>query len=208
MFAAETLNIFEYQCPKCFSSDRDRLYALYFEKLNSEGKLKDVETFIDFAPATSLSNFIKGLGFKNYRTADLYMKHVDDKVDLTNMNVYKDQSIDAFLCSHILEHIPDDRKAISELFRVLSKKGFGIVMVPINLVNESIYEGIPADTEAERWHHYGQFDHVRLYNKSGFVERLAAAGFKVTEYGMSFFSEKEFNKAGIHPRSILYVVSK
>lgn len=208
-FHTETFNFPQYWCSNCHANDRDRLYALYyreeFAKIDKSKKYR----FIDFAPETgSLADFIKSQPFLNYRSADLYMPNVDDKVDLQDMGIYEDNSVDYFLCSHILEHVPDDRKAMSELYRILKPGGKGIAMVPIDLSITDVQEDPSITDENERWRLFGQNDHVRLYSKQGFVQRLKETGFKVTELGKEHFGEETFVKSGIYPRSVLYIVEK
>lgn len=208
-FHAETFNFQQYWCSNCGANDRDRLYALYYRQEFAKVDKSKKYRFIDFAPETgSLADFIKSQPFLNYRSADLFMPNVDDKVDLQDMRIYEDNSVDYFLCSHILEHVPDDYKAMSELYRILKPGGKGIAMVPIDLVREEIFEDPTITDEKDRWKYFGQFDHVRLYNKKGFVKRLTETGFKVTELGKEYFGEQVFTKSGIYPRSVLYIVEK
>lgn len=208
IFADETLNFLEFECPACGAYDRDRLYALYYQKLFAGLDASRKHVFIDFAPSPFLSPLLRRQGLLQYRTADLVNPNVDDLVDLTDMNIYKDNSVDFFLCSHILEHVPDDQKAMRELFRILRVGGQGIVMVPILLSLEEIYEDADMVTGADRWRHFGQNDHVRIYSKQGFVSRLEQASFKVNQYGVNYFSEASFSRHGINQRSVLYVVEK
>jgi hypothetical protein len=81
-------------------------------------------------------------------------------------------------------------------------------MVPIHLGIEHDLENPEYKTEADRWKYYGQNDHVRMYSKQGFVNKLTSAGFKVNELGKDHFGECVFTLHGIHPRSILYLVEK
>ena len=207
IFAAETFNLFDYECPSCGAPDRDRLYALYLgQKLATLDGTKKYE-FRDFGPHPALSEAIRSHPFLNYRSADLFKDGVSDKLDITNMPIYKDDSIDIFICSHVLEHVEDDRKAIAELYRILKPGGWGIVMVPIMLTLSEIHEG-PSLTESERCKYFGQASHVRMYSKQGFVQRLEHSGFKVNQFGISYFGADIFEKCGIHHRSVLYVVEK
>ena len=207
IFATETLNVFDYECPACSATDRDRLYALYLgQKLPTLDGTKKYE-FRDFGPHPALSEAIRSHPFLNYRSADLFKDGVSDKLDITNMPIYKDDSIDIFICSHVLEHVEDDRKAIAELYRILKPGGWGIVMVPIMLTLSEIHEG-PSLTESERCKYFGQASHVRMYSKQGFVQRLEHSGFKVNQFGISYFGADIFEKCGIHHRSVLYVVEK
>jgi len=81
-------------------------------------------------------------------------------------------------------------------------------MVPINLAAQKMDEDPAVTDEAERWRRFGQNDHVRLYTKAGFVERIHDAGFKVHQYGQEHFGAAAFALHGITPRSLLYVVEK
>ena len=208
-FCNETFNYLKYSCPICGSSDRNRLYALYFKRrfLTITGNEKK-HHFLDIAPDRNLTKWIKRFPFIHYCSVDLYMEGVDDKADLTDFSIYETDSFDIILCSHVLEHIEDDRKAMAELFRVLKPGGFAIVMVPIILTLKEDIETPEWTTESDRWKYYGQNDHVRIYSKKGFVNKLQETGFQVNQLGMDFFGDKIFEKNGINPRSVLYVVEK
>lgn len=206
-FQTETINSLSYSCPICGASDRDRLYALYF---NSESSQIDKTIYLlDIAPSLSLQRHIKSeYQHVIYRSADLFMTNVDDIVDITNMEIYADSSFDFFICSHVLEHIENDKKAMSELYRILKPGGRGIAMVPILLSLEEDYENPSITTPEGRWKHFGQDDHVRIYSKPGFISKLTSTGFQVRQLGIDFFGADCFIKYGIHPRSVLYIVEK
>ena len=136
------------------------------------------------------------------------MEDVDLVLDITNMHSIPDETYDFFICSHVLEHILDDKKALSELFRILKTGGSGILMVPINLRIDKIEEDPSLEDVAERWRRFGQDDHIRLYSKKGFIERVEAAGFAINQYGIDFFGKDVFFQHGISPKSILYIVEK
>ena len=204
----ETLNLFAYSCPSCKASDRSRLYALFFdEELRSRSVSAPFE-LVDFAPEAALASYLRAIPNVSYRSADLLMDDVDDTADLTDLHMYADDSKDAFVCSHLLEHVPDDRKAMSELFRILKPGGFGIAMVPIALTMTETHEDPSVVSKTDRWKYYGQDDHVRAYAKSDFVSRLSEAGFDVEQLGATHFGKETFKEHGIHPRSVLYVVRK
>jgi SAM-dependent methyltransferase len=206
MFSFETMNMFGYSCPRCYANDRDRLYALYIEKKFANVPEGTKYNLLDIAPSL-LSGYLRKLPYLNYRSADLY-NPADDKVDITDMNIYEDGRFDVFVCSHVLEHIKDDIKAMKELHRVLKPGGWGIAMVPITNAIEETYENDSITTDADRWKYFGQDDHVRMYSKKGFVGNLEKAGFKVDQLGIDYFGSNVFERHGIHPRSILYIVSK
>jgi SAM-dependent methyltransferase len=205
---AETCNVAEYLCPSCEASDRDRLYALFLADYLTN---LDNAEIVDFGPSTALSAFIRrAIKSKTikYRTADLLTDNADDKVDVTNLQSYANDQFDCFICSHVLEHVPDDRKALRELHRILKPGAQAILMVPIILSLDEIDEDSSVTDEAERWRRFGQGDHIRLYSKRGFLERVREAGFEVHELGREFFGAELFERAGISRQSVLYVVEK
>ena len=201
----ETLNYRAYSCPHCGASDRDRLYAIFISKYLSEVDRPSI-SLLDIAPSASLSQYLKGTGKILLRTADLMMKGVDDNIDVTNMTCYADESFDFFICSHVLEHVTDDLKAMKELRRVLKLGGCGILMVPILLSLEQIDEDPLLEDVGERWRRFGQDDHVRMYSKNGFVQRAESAGFIVKQYGHDYFGSDVLETHGINNKSVLYVV--
>lgn len=200
----ETLSYKRYTCPNCGSSDRDRLYKLYIDKNEN---FKKSAKILDFAPSLLIENYLRPKA-KGYRSADLLIDSYDDKVDVTNMKNYKDNTFDFFICSHVLEHVDDDKKALSELYRVLKKGGRGILMTPI--INKSgVQDEDPKVKKvSERWRRFAQDDHVRLYEKKVFLERVKDAGFNVKQYSIWNLGLYTALRIGITPQSRLYVVEK
>jgi SAM-dependent methyltransferase len=87
---------------------------------------------------------------------------------------FEDDSFDAILCVHVLEHVADDRAALRELRRVLRPRGWAVIQVPI-LRDKTIED--PAEQDpAQRLRRFGQDDHVRVYGED-FFDRLSEAGF-------------------------------
>src|SRR4029077_12406824 len=113
---------------------------------------------------------------------------------------------DVFLCSHVLEHVSDDRKAMRELHRILKPGGFGVVLVPLVSGVEETREDPAIDTPELRWKYYGLDDHVRQYGKRDFVHRLMGVGFAVDQLGIDHFGAAALKEAGIAEKSVLYVV--
>ncbi|MDD5455808.1 MAG: methyltransferase domain-containing protein [Candidatus Margulisbacteria bacterium] len=207
-FHFETLNIFNYLCPVCKASDRERLYAMFLKNNLNTNLIKNYIKLLEFAPSKALKKFIVRNPQLEYKTADLYLKPIDYQVDISAMPALADNSFDIILCSHVLEHVPNDRQALKELQRILKPHGWAIIMVPIMLdINEDL-EYNRSLTAEERWKYYAQDDHVRLYSRAGFLQKLVDAGFKVKMLDQTFFGADEFASNGIHPRSVLYVVEK
>ena len=201
----EMINPVEYICPNCEAVDRERAYALVMKKVLPQDKNFKI---LDIAPRKCLENFVKNNFPKaEYKTCDLFMPDVDYKLDITDMKDIADGSFDFFICSHVLEHVTDDLKAMRELNRILSADGKGIVVVPINLNQTEIDEDPSVTDVTERWQRFGQDDHVRAYSKKGFVARLEKAGFKVAEYDKNFFGAEKMAENGLTETSVVYVVS-
>ncbi|MDN3725277.1 methyltransferase domain-containing protein [Aequorivita sp. SDUM287046] len=205
-FLFETLNIKDYSCSNCGASDRDRLMMLYMKKYLID---KKSVRLIDFAPAKALGNALKNQSSIEYRSADLYMESVDDKIDIRDMHVYPDESFDFFICSHILEHVDEDAKALDELYRITAKNGGGILLVPILLgLEKSVENKEYLKSEHLRWKYFGQDDHVRMYSKSDFLERIENSGFKIEQISETYFDAGLFEQCGLDKKSTLYIVEK
>ena len=142
------------------------------------------------APEQCFLHLFKKLKNLDYTTADLYAPKVDVKADILNLP-FAENSFDMVFCNHVLEHIEDDAKAMSELFRVLKPGGMGIFQVPQDLNREKTFEDFSITDPEERAEHFGQYDHVRVYGRDYF-DRLRKAGFQVLEvdYSKNLSSEK------------------
>ncbi len=143
----------------------------------------------------------------NYISADLYSPIVDVKADILDLP-FPDESFDIIFCNHVLEHIEDDAKAMSELYRVMKPGGWGIFQVPMKNSLEKTYEDFTITDPKERQKHFGQYDHVRWYGMDYF-DRLRNAGFETDANSYSQkFSEAEIKKYGLRSNEILPVVYK
>lgn len=164
-------------CPGCGSRERHRASWLFLEE--RPDLLAGAESLLHFAPEPYLRDRLAATPGLRYITADLVPGRADLPLDVTDLKL-PDATFGAVLCSHVLEHVPDDRRAMRELHRILRPGGWAIVMVPLDLRLESTYED-PSITEPEgRLEAFLQFDHVRLYARDIAV-RLREAGFRVEE---------------------------
>lgn len=205
--AMETFNLKAFSCPKCDATDRERLMAIYLDAVWQSFEPGRRIRLIDFAPAYPLSRKLKRYPHIDYRSADLYRNDVQDRIDLTGI-AYADASVDIFICSHVLEHIPDDRRAMRELRRILRPDGFGLVLVPLVVGVEETHEDPAIASIEERWKYFGMGDHVRQYGRRDFIERLTEAGFVVEQLGIDHFGREAFRRHGIADNSVLYVVRR
>lgn len=196
-----------YTCLNCGASDRERLYTYWIELQLKSNKLSVNNQVIHFAPEAILSCKLRTLSFKVYHTADLMMEDCDYQADMMSMP-FDNESYDFFICSHVLEHVESDDKAIAELYRITKKGGYGILMAPIIVGLEKTLEDPSVTNEAERWRLFGQNDHVRLYAHDDYVNKIRHYGFHVEELGEEYFGKQVFQSLGLKPTSVLYVVSK
>lgn len=204
--AFETLNLEAFTCPRCDAFDRDRLTSIYLDEVFKSFDHNRTYRLLEFAPGDALHKKLKRYPFIAYRSADLSRKTVDERVDLTDMVAYPNRSLDIILCSHILEHIPEDRKAMREIARVLKPDGFAVILVPLVVGLDETHEDPSMNTEALRWKYFGMGDHVRQYGKRDLIARLEAAGLNVEQVGIDHFGAEMFRRAGIAENSVLYVV--
>jgi predicted SAM-dependent methyltransferase len=190
--------------PSSLSLERHRLLWLYLKKTDFFTTQKDV---LHVAPEQCFYKIFRKQKNLNYLTTDLYSPLADVKADICDLP-FEDNSYDVVFCNHVLEHIEDDKKAMSELYRVLKPGGMGIFQIPQDLSKKSTYEDFSITTPEERKKHFGQYDHVRIYGQDYF-NKLKDVGFKVKEEKCStLFNAKEIDLYRLVSNEILPVCSK
>lgn len=162
--------------PSTLSLERHRLLWLY---LNEETPFfSEKKKVLHMAPEQCFLNRFKKLNH-HYTTADLYSPIADVKADITQLP-FEDESFDVIFCNHVLEHIPDDTKAMQELYRVMKSGGMGIFQIPQDLNRAETFEDDSITDPKERAKIFGQYDHVRVYGRDYF-NKLRSIGFTVEE---------------------------
>ena len=184
-------------CPKCGSLARDRrLWTILESEL-----IKPGITVLDFSPSRSLARKMKAIQDIKYISTDLSGNFIADfQYDITKLDL-EDNTIDLVICYHVLEHIPDDAKAMAELYRVLKPGGKAIIQTPFK--EGDIYEDFSITSPQEREIHFGQDDHVRFYSVSGLKQRLENTGFNVT---VSLHNADDFH--GLTANETVFIVTK
>lgn len=206
MAVSETLNKEEYLCPVCSCSDRDRMIVSFLKKINLQ-KCAEGARVLQIAPAASIDKWIQiKCPHVNYETTDLYMDNVSFQSDIQDLKEIEDETYDLIICSHVLEHVSDDRKAMAAMKRVLKKDGRIAFLVPIDLSRTEIDEEWGCSKE-ENWRRFGQDDHCRAYSKKGLIERLSEF-FYIHSLGKEYFGEEIFRECGLTDTSTLYVLTK
>jgi SAM-dependent methyltransferase len=164
-------------CPGCGAHERHRGLWLYLRDRLQLGR--EPLRLLHFAPEYALRGPIEALERLDYVTADLDPDGVDVQLDITEMP-FDDRAFDAIVCSHVLEHVADDRAAMSELARVLRPGGWLLVLVPLDPSREHTYEDPAVQAPEAREREFLQSDHVRLYAHD-IADRLRDAGLSVRE---------------------------
>lgn len=191
--------------PGTLSLERHRQMWLYLQ--NETDFFTRNYKVLHIAPEQEFLRRFKKMKNLHYTSADLFSPIVDVKADLLDLP-FENESFDIVFCNHVLEHIEDDRKAMSELYRVMKKGGWGIFQVPMKNSLEKTYEDFTIKDPKERQKHFGQYDHVRWYGLDYFT-RLRSVGFDAQSLFYSQkFSKEDIRKFGLMATEILPVVFK
>ncbi|MFV8837878.1 class I SAM-dependent methyltransferase [Salinimicrobium soli] len=167
--------------PSTLSLERHRLLWLYLKEHTNF--FTAPHKVLHFAPEQAFYKRFRKLENLDYTTTDLESPLADVKADICDLP-FEDNSFDFILCNHVLEHIPDDEKAMQELFRILTPGGTAILQIPQDLNREGTFEDDSITDPKERAKIFGQYDHVRVYGRDYF-DKLRSIGFKVEEVDLT-----------------------
>lgn len=182
--------------PGTLSLERHRLIWLYLQR--ETNFFKTSAKLLHMAPEKAFMKRLKKLKHLAYTTCDLESPLADVKTDICDLP-FDDASFDWILCNHVLEHIPNDTKAMQELYRVLKPGGIALLQVPLESNRKETFEDDSIVNKAERTKVFGQYDHVRVYGKDYF-DKLRQTGFEV--------SEIQFGKSLTEAERLRYAVTK
>lgn len=190
-----TLENEDLMCPFCGSLSRTRrLWNL----LNSNKSIKN--NILHFSPPRSVYRQLKKKQAINYYSTDFTDAFLADyKFDITDIN-QSNEKFDLIICYHILEHILEDKKAMTELYRVLKPNGVIYIQTPFK--EGDIYEDYNIISPEEREQHFGQDDHVRIYSVDGLKNRLEHCNFNVSTITFSNQND-DFYLGCLSPETIL-----
>ena len=200
-------------CFNCGSLERHRLLWMFMERKTDLPSGKKIR-LLHFAPEKCFFKKFTSLSNIEYFPCDLFPEIFKfdktgkiQKIDITAIP-HSDNYFDVILCNHVLEHIPDDRRAMRELHRVMAKGGWGIFQVPIDYNREKTYEDFSITSPEERAIAFGQIDHVRWYGQD-YKERLKSVGFDVDENDyVRKFSAAEVARFGFNSGEMIYHCNK
>jgi SAM-dependent methyltransferase len=190
-------------CPKCRSLERHRFFALVLDMLAFA--LDDVAVLLEIAPSPETTSLLADLGPRTHVRLDLGADNrlVDVLGSLTELPL-PDRSVDLLVCYHVLEHIPNDRRAMTEIARVLSPTGVGLIQVPFR--KGTVTDEDPEAGEDERVRRFGRADHVRYYGDD-FEDRLVDAGLSMERFTpRSVVGEHMSTWLHLNPDELVWVV--
>lgn len=164
------------QCPVCGCLARHRLIWQYLTAKVGLGDGTPLR-LLHFAPEPILQRRLQRVSGIDYLSAD-----IDSPLAMVRMDIMDiaepDSSFEAIICAHVLAHVPDDHRAIAEMYRVLRPGGWAVIQTSVD-EDRPTFEDPSARTVEERVAAYGQVDLWRHYGND-LPDRLAAAGFAVT----------------------------
>lgn len=192
-------------CPSCMSTSRERLIIAILKNTSGlPGK-----NVLHLSPEPKIFQYLKTKC--TITSADLmpgFYKTIDRKIQFANATQlpYDDERFDLVIANHIMEHIPEDRKAMREIYRVLKPGGRCILQVPFSVVVSSTLENVHLSDPKKRAELFGQKDHVRIYNLFDYINRLKDAGFTV-EY-WPYDSLSHYYQYAIQPNEGFFSIQK
>jgi hypothetical protein len=192
-------------CPRCGAQERHRALWLYMRERTDLFSRPSL-SILHWAPEYALQRSLGTLPNAAYVSADLDGHEAMQHMDMTDVP-FKDGAFDLIVCVHVLEHVPDDRRAMREMVRVLRPGGMALLLVPIVLERPTLEDPAIA-TPAQRKEAYWQEDHVRLYG-ADFPQRLEEEGFSVTvDRWVRTLDRATVDRYGLFPLEDVYVATK
>jgi SAM-dependent methyltransferase len=193
------------KCPKCGSLKRHRLLCDYLEKRTDFFTAH--KKVLNISPLPFFQKKFKNLKNLDYISADISSPMVMIRIDITNIAT-PDNQFDCIICYHVLEHIPDDKKAMKELFRVLKPGGWAILQSPVCYNLDKTFEDPNIVSPEKKRRVFGQEDHVRRYGRD-YKDRLQRAGFTVRlDNYVKELEDDKIKKYDLPKNEIIYFCTK
>ena len=196
-------------CPNCHSADRERMIYIYLRDCTDLLDGTRSYKVLHIAPENNLGRVLREQSHLEYLSGDLNPKRSLNmvRIDITDIQ-YPENSFDVIICSHVLEHVTSDRKAMAELYRVLKPGGWAILQVPLSVTLKETFEDKSVVIEKDRERVFGQFDHVRIYAKDDYKNRLESVGFNVRVFNLAEELGEKAVRYAFQKDENLYVCSR
>jgi SAM-dependent methyltransferase len=193
-------------CPGCLSLERHRLMGLYLTRKTNF--YKDNLKVLHVAPEYCFIDRFERMPNLEYITADIESPLAKVKMDIHDIP-FPENTFDVAFCNHVMEHVDDYIKAMSELYRVLKPGGWALIQSPQNLNYANTYEDPTITEPAEREKHFLQNDHLRLFGRD-YGRELEKGGFQVTEdrFVMDELTKQEVARYSLPSQEIVYFCQK
>ena len=197
------------QCPSCGSLERHRMIWMFLEEKKF---LEGAISLLHISPEKVFFSRFKNNSNIDYVPGDKFDPGYSYPAGTVDMDIteiaYPDNHFDGIICSHVLEHVPEDQKAMRELYRVMKPGGWAILLVPIDKTRDTTLEDPSITDPEERARVFWQKDHVRLYGND-FGSKLQEAGFIVEKVSFPLnFSAQERFRMGLQADEDLYYCKK
>lgn len=193
------------RCPKCKSSDKERLIFTYLRDVKKLDSSNSIIT-LHIAPEGNLQSWLKSISAK-YIAGDAFLQNqkFDDDVQFVDIRhtFFFDSQFDCIICNHVICDIKEDREALREIYRILKSGGEAILQVPITKVSKTVVNP-NAITKIQKEKAYGYGYHERIYNNIDYLELLSSIGFVVDVINIS----ARYSNNGINPLEDIYVCKK
>lgn len=164
-------------CPSSLSLERHRLMWLFLKEKTSF--FTGPQKLLHIAPELCFMDIFERMENLEYTTGDIESPLAKVKMDVHEIP-FDEGTFDVVFCNHVMEHVENDIKSMSEIHRVLKHGGWAIIQSPVYMELDHTLEDPSITDPLEREKIYGQNDHMRKYGKD-YGERLRKAGFEVTE---------------------------
>lgn len=193
-------------CPNCLALERHRMMWWYL-KAESDFFEKG-RKILHIAPELCFIKRFEAIHGDDYITADLESPLAKVKLDVLDMP-FEDSAFDIIFCNHVMEHVDNDIKAMSEIYRVMRPGGWGILQIPLFYpLPEKTFEDFSITDPSEKEKAFGQRDHVRLYGKD-YIERLRSVGFNASEVQPAdYLSKEDIQKFALPTDEPIFLVGK
>lgn len=186
-------------CPSCGSLERHRLYALLIARQTPFGVEDRV---LHFSAKHDFGRLVQPLVGEYVTTEIRPSTEPDIVLDIEAIDL-PDGRFSRVICNHVLEHV-DHRKALAELFRILTPGGRAFLTTPVIEGWGETYENPDVEDRRGRILHFGQQDHSRLFG-SDLRDFIREAGFSLSEFTAT---EPDVHKHGLWRGETIFIARR